>query len=356
MKQLRVAIIGQGRSGWGIHGEYLAAQNHRYNVVAIVDMIEKRRMLAKERYGNDVLVFDDYRKLFGLDLDFVVNSSYSNMHYPITMDLLEHGYNVLCEKPFARTSDEVQNMIDQAVKFKREVMVFQNSRYSSYFRKIKEVIDSGCLGDLIQISMDFSRYERRWDWQTLQSYNGGNLYNSGPHPMDQAVVLYGEGYPNIKAFMNRANTYGDAEDYVKVVMWGENKPVIDLEVTSCQGYKPYTYNIQGSRGALNGSMTHIEWKYFIPEECEKQELKISFDKPGTDTPAYCSENIKWHEFSWDETDPGNLFNIMTAGYYEMMYGHLTESKKMMVTLEEVKKQISIIEECHRQNPLSRIDF
>jgi predicted dehydrogenase len=354
MRELKLAIIGQGRSGFSIHGAFFIENKDKFQVVAIVDKIEKRRLLAKGRYGDDVLAFEDYRDLFKLDLDFVVNSSYSYQHYSITKDLLEHGFNVLCEKPFCRTSEEVQTLIDTAKKYNRKLMVFQNSRYASYFRKIKEIVDSGVLGEIIQISIDFSGYARRWDWQTLQSYNGGNLYNTGPHPMDQALVLYGDGYPDVKAFMKRVNTFGDAEDYVKVLLYGENKPVIDLEITSCQGYKPYTYNIQASRGALNASMTHIDYKYFIPEECEKQELKISFDKPGTDTPSYCAENLQWHEFQWDDApEVYGTFKGMTGGFYNMLYDHIVSGTELTVTPEQVKRQIAVIEECHRQNPLSK---
>ena len=48
--------------------------------------------------------------------------------------------------------------------------------------------------------------------------NGGNLMNTGPHPLDQALQLFGEGMPRVACFMDRANTLGDAEDFVKVIL------------------------------------------------------------------------------------------------------------------------------------------
>ena len=45
------------------------------------------------------------------------------------------------------------------------------------------------LGRIVQVSLSFSGFARRWDWQTLQEYKGGNLLNTGPHPMDQAMRL-----------------------------------------------------------------------------------------------------------------------------------------------------------------------
>ena len=74
MKQLNVAIIGQGRSGRDIHGAFFKSENNKkYNVVAVVDMLEERRIRAKEEWGCDV--YADYRQLFDReDIDLVVNS------------------------------------------------------------------------------------------------------------------------------------------------------------------------------------------------------------------------------------------------------------------------------------------
>lgn len=354
MKQLKVAIIGQGRSGYSIHGSFLIDNADRFKVVAIVDLIEKRRLLAKKRYGEDVITFENYKDLFGMELDLVINSTYSHLHYSITKDLLTHGFNVLTEKPFCGTADEVQDLIDTAKKHKRMLAVFQNSRFGAYFMKIKEIIDSKVLGDIIQVSINFSGFERRWDWQTLQSYNAGNLYNTGPHPLDQALQIFGEGMPKIKAFMRRVNTFGDAEDYAKVILYGENKPLIDLEVTSCQGYKPYVYNIQGSKGALTATMTQINWKYFKTEELPEQKLLISFDKEGSDDPAYCKEPIKWYEEQWNgENEVYGTFGGMAKRYYDMLYNHMIKGDELTVTPEQVKIQIAVIEEAHRQNPMSK---
>jgi predicted dehydrogenase len=156
MKQLKVAIIGQGRSGYSIHGSFLIDNKDRFKVVAVVDLIEKRRLLAKERYGEDVITSDNYQDLFDMNLDLVINSSYSHMHYSITKDLLMHGFNVLTEKPFCGTADEVQDLIDTAKEKKCMLAVFQNSRFAAYYMKVKEILDSKVLGDIIQVSINFS--------------------------------------------------------------------------------------------------------------------------------------------------------------------------------------------------------
>ena len=73
MKKLNVAIIGQGRSGRDIHGAFFKSENNtKFNVVAVVDSLDERRIRAKEEYGCDV--YADYRALFGRDdIDLVIN-------------------------------------------------------------------------------------------------------------------------------------------------------------------------------------------------------------------------------------------------------------------------------------------
>ena len=169
MKKLRVAIIGQGRSGRDIHGAFFRSDaNTKYDVVAIVDALEERRERAAKEYGCDV--YADYRELFDReDIDLVVNSTFSYMHAEISADLLAHGFNVVCEKPFARNFEEGARAVLAAEKSGRMLNVFQQSRFAPYYRKVKGILASGILGEVIQISISFSGFSRRWDWQTSQA-------------------------------------------------------------------------------------------------------------------------------------------------------------------------------------------
>ena len=114
-RKLSAAIIGQGRSGRDIHGKYLLTEDAKklYNVVAVVEQNEARRNRAKEEFGCPV--FEDYRQLFDLNnIDVVINSTFSYLHFPITMDLLRHKLNVIVEKPFSKYAMECEQMIKAA--------------------------------------------------------------------------------------------------------------------------------------------------------------------------------------------------------------------------------------------------
>lgn len=358
MEKLRIAIIGQGRSGRDIHGAYLQTPKakERFEVVAIVEQQEDRRQRAAEEFGCPVL--ERYEDLYyqSENIDLVINSSYSFQHHDITVDLLNHGFNVVCEKPAARNVKEFDDMVATADRMGKFLGIFQQSRFAPYFVKVKEVIDSGVLGELIDVDIQFNGFARRWDWQTLQSYNGGSLRNTGPHPLDQALAILNayDRMPHVFCKMNRVNTFGDAEDYVKLILTMPDKPLIDLTISSCDAYPSFTYKIHGKNGGLKGSMQHIEWKYFNPDSAPKQELIRHSLSKADGTPAYCTETLSWHEDSWDG-DPNGAFDAAVEAYYQMVYEHLLQGAPLMITLDQVRQQVAVYEEAHRQNPMTAIE-
>lgn len=355
MKQMNVCILGQGRSGRDIHGKYFKTEQDMYKVVAVVEPIEERRLRAKEEYGCDV--YDDYHKILNRkDIDLVINATPSHLHFPITLDLLNNNFNTLCEKPLARKAEEADALIEASRKSGKLFAIYQQSRFAPYFEQVKKVIDSGVLGRIVQISIAFNGFARRWDWQCIQDNAGGSLLNTGPHPMDQALQLFGTDImPEVTCIMDRANTFGDAEDYVKVILKGRGRPVIDLEISSCCAYPCFTYNVQGTCGGLKASTTHAEWKYFIPEEAPERQLIREPLANEDGLPAYCGEKLKWYEYSWDiPEEQKDLFHTMSSRFYSMLYKSLTEGAPLVITPQQVRQQIAVIEECHRQNPLSKM--
>ncbi|MDD3925323.1 MAG: Gfo/Idh/MocA family oxidoreductase [bacterium] len=349
MKKIRAGIIGQGRSGRDIHDHsFRDVVPDKYQVVAVADPLEDRCRRAEEEFGY--ITYTDYREMLKRnDLDLIVNASPSHLHVPITMEVLDAGFNVLTEKPLARKAADADMLIKKAEDTGKLFAVYQQSRFAPYFRQVNKVIDSGLLGRIVMVKIAFNGFARRWDWQTLQEMDGGNLLNTGPHPLDQALHFVGrDAMPEVLCIMDRANTFGNAEDHVKLIMHRQDKPTVDLEISSCCAYPSYTYQVYGTRGGLTGNMTHIDWKYFIPEEAPHQELARE-PLPG---PGYCGEQLPWHEESWDvPEEDASLFNAMAGRFYNNLYDALVNGAPLVVTPQQVRQQIAVIEECHRQNPL-----
>jgi len=365
-KQLKVAILGQGRSGRDIHAASLSNLKEKYQIAAIVEPLAKRRERAEKEYG--CALYEDYKELFGKnsEIDLVVNATPSHFHVPVTLDLLNHGFNVLCEKPLARTAEQVDSLIEASEKNNKLLAIFQQYRFNAAYREIRRIIESGVLGRIIQISLYTGGFARRWDWQTLQEYNGGSLYNTGPHTVDLSLrFLDYDGMPDVKCFMNRVKTFGDAEDYVKLLMTAPDRPVIDLEISSCNAYPKFQYNIQGEYGGISGSDSKLDYKYYVRETAPFQQLTREPIEHEDGTPAYCGEKLEWVEKTWnigdsqDESDPsyvpGQPPASPTIDFYNMLYNHIVNGGPLEITPKHVRQQIMVMEECHRQNPMSRLD-
>jgi len=350
MKRIRVGIIGQGRSGRDIHGDYLSQDARRYRVVAAVDPMKDRRDRAAAEYGCDV--YRTHEPLLKRDdVDLVVNATPTKFHVPYTLKFLKAGFNVLCEKPFAAKARDVDRLIAASKKSGKVLAVFQQSRFAPYFQQVRKVIDSGVLGDIVQISIAFNGFSRRYDWQTLTSELGGSLLNTGPHPVDQALQLFGtDVMPQVTCFMRCATSYGNADDHVKLILTGEGRPMVDLEISSCCPYPAFTYNVYGTRGGLKGTMSEMEWRYYDPKEAPKLRLRRTPLCKPDGTPSYCTDALKWRKRSWKATPKAGLFHTMSAAFYGMLYKTLTQGAPLLVTPQQVRQQIAVIEECHRQNP------
>ena len=350
MKKLRVAIVGQGRSGRNIHGAFFRSDcNDKFEVVAAVDAIASRRERAAREYGCDV--YADHRELYGReDIDLVVNSTFSHMHYPVSMDLLTHGFNVVVEKPFSAHEEECRAMIRAAREHDRMLSVFQQSHFAPGYRRVREIMDSGVLGRPVQISIHYNGFNRRWDWQTSQRYYGGTLRNTGPHPIEQALdILDMDELPQIVSRLDQANTFGDAEDYAKVLLLAPGKPVVDVEMSCCDAFSDYTYKIQATRGALKATMSHIDYQYFVEADEAPRAITLEPLSDENGLPCYCGEKLTWHKFSEDVT--GSAFDSAVKLYYDNIYAHLTEGAPLVIQPEKIARLIALMEEVHRQNPL-----
>ena len=352
MEKLKIAIIGQGRSGRNIHGAFFKKEENIYcQVVAVVELDPERRQRAVEEYPGCV-AYEDYRELYARDdLDLVVNASLSHEHYAITKDLLNHGLNVVVEKPMGRSFYECSDLIKTAKDNGVTLAVFQQSLFAPYYAVPKAVVDTGKIGQVKQVSIRFNGFARRWDWQTLQSFLGGSVYNTGPHPIGFGLDILGFDPETRVAFskLDLALTSGDAEDYAKIILTAPGKPVVDIEISSMDAYNDFQLKFQGTLGTLKSTQKGYTVKYIVPGENPEQPLQRVPLKNDEGLPVYCGENLITHEESQEYQ--GTAFNVAVRDFYEMVYNKLTKDEPMAITPEMAAQVINIIETVHGQNPL-----
>ncbi len=352
MKKLRVAIIGQGRSGRDIHGAYFKSEsNTQYEVVYVVESDPSRRERAEREYPG-CKALSDYKELYEKrDVDLVVNASYSEMHYPITYDLLSNGFNVLVEKPFARNRYECDVLMELAKKKGVVLAVFQQTFLAPFYKFAKNLVESGKLGQIKQVDLCYNGFARRWDWQTLQSKMAGCVYNTGPHPIGLALGFldFDDNAELVFSRISNAFASGDAEDYAKMILTAPNKPVVDVEIVPIDAYKDYNLKIYGTKGTYKSTTSKYQMTYVVDGENPPRPVIFESLKKEDGTPMYCGEKLVKHteegEFS------GTAFNTAVSSFYSMLYDTITEGKELTVTPEMAARIINIIEKVHADNPM-----
>ena len=361
MKKIKVGIIGQGRSGRNIHRhlfECCPQLQERFDVIAVADPIPERTAATNAGANPACIVYSDYKEMLkNKDIELIVNACRSHKHVDIAIEAMEAGFDVVCEKPLTNRVSEVDRLLAVKEKTGKFFAVFQQARFRPLYRKIYDVIQSGILGKIAMVKVAYNGFGRRWDWQTIQDMCAGELLNTAPHPLDQMIDLwdsFGESFPErIFAKLDRINNMGDAEDFVKVILEGKDHPVIDLEVTKECLFPTYQYQVFGQNGSLIGNGDTVEWKYYVPAEVTAREVSIAPLEGENRTPVYCSEKLNFYTEKWTCPPEASSFDDWGTKYYINIYDALTTGAPIKVKLSQIRRQIGIIEECHRQNPLPK---
>ncbi|MCX8183506.1 MAG: Gfo/Idh/MocA family oxidoreductase [Crenarchaeota archaeon] len=336
---VKVGISGLGRSGWDIHANALEKCSSMYKVVAVFDPIEERRKEAVNRFGCKA--YSDFSSLIrDEDVELVVVATPSHLHAPQTIEALKSGKNVVCEKPMATSLVEADEMIKIAKETGRILTVFQNKRYTPDFLKVKEIVRSGKLGRIVLVKIYLHSFGRRWDWQTLKKFGGGELNNNASHLIDQAIQLVGEEVEVLFCDMKRTLTLGDAEDHVKIILGGPGSVKVDIEVTRACAYPQDYWLVMGTKGGLAGNGSSMRWKYFDPKDLPPRQVEMG---PTPDR-SYNWEEIPWKEEQWILEEDAKRSEIL---FYEELYKSLREGAPLRVTPESVRRVMQIIEECRK---------
>ena len=347
---IRVAIGGQGRSGYNIHADWLRQVPDKFKIAAVSDQLPERRRDAREQFGAKAYRdWEEMIKVGGFDL--FVNALPQPLHPVASIAALNAGCHVVCEKPTCKTVAQFDHIARVANDNHRVFAPFQNNRLQPFFDKMQEVITSGVLGKIVYIRSSWGRFARRWDWQTRQENWGGGLLNTGPHAVDQALCLFGfDRTPHVFARMDCNNPFGgDADDHCTLTLYDPERqaPQIDIVVSNYLHYPQRdTYTVDGTYGGLTGGATALTWRYFAPESAPKHEMWTwSVDR------KYTREELDWVEETWTLVEEKTELESGPERFYNNVYDALKNDGQLLITPAQVRKQIVVMEEAHRQNPL-----
>lgn len=184
--QTNIAQIGVGYWGPNLLRNLIANKN--CNVKTVVDLASERREFVRSLYPA-VNVTDNIHDVFNdPSIDAVVIATPVATHFDLAISALESGKHILIEKPMAKTPEEVEQIDALAKKNGLVAMVGHTFLYNAAVRYLKELIDSGKLGEIRYI------YSQRLNLGRIRS-DVDALWNFAPHDVSIIQYLLGDPAP-----------------------------------------------------------------------------------------------------------------------------------------------------------------
>lgn len=247
---IRFGIVGYGYMGH-VHAENLN-KTDGVQLTAVCDIdadVMKDTPEGIKRYTEAAELYAD------ADIDVVIISANNNQHKRLVCMAAEAGKDIICEKPVAMNVEELDEMLESINKNQVRFTVHQQRRYDKDYRTVKEIYESGTLGNVYTVQTGLYGYNGNMhDWHVKKEEGGGMLYDWGVHLLDQMLWMI-EGRI-VSVFADLRNVINEeVDDYFNITLQFENGIMAQLELgtyylTDKPGWFSRHWFVGGNQGSL----------------------------------------------------------------------------------------------------------
>jgi predicted dehydrogenase len=193
-QKVKFVVVGSGHIGKR-HAEMIR-RDEEGELVAMIDVRSKEECDAAD---FNVPFFSTFDELLasGLDFDVVNVCTPNGFHASQSLAALEAKKHVVCEKPMGLSKDSCEKMIFKALQVSRQVFCVMQNRYSPPSQWIKEVVESGTIGEIYMVQLNCywnrdDRYYKKGGWKGTKDLDGGTLFTQFSHFIDIMYWLFGD--------------------------------------------------------------------------------------------------------------------------------------------------------------------
>ena len=208
-KSVEAVLLGSGYRGYYTFGKYALQHPDQLQYVAVAEPDERlRERFAREHDIDSERCFQSWEDLMVQEqlAPVLFNTTMDTTHFPSTMAALRKGYDVVQEKPLATTPEHCIMLVQEAERQSRNLWVWHEMRYTDFFSKVHQIVQSGQLGDIITVD----HRENIASWHYAHSYVRGNWRekeSSSPmilskccHDFDQLLWILGRRAVRLSSF------------------------------------------------------------------------------------------------------------------------------------------------------------
>ncbi|MEA4823777.1 MAG: Gfo/Idh/MocA family oxidoreductase [Clostridiaceae bacterium] len=222
-RKVKIGIIGCGGIGTGKHLPSLAKVPEA-EVVAFCDLIPERAEEAEKKFGAEgARVYTDYKELLEkeTEIEVIHVCTPNRMHAPITIDALESGRHVMCEKPMAKTYVEARLMLEAAKRTGKKLTIGYQGRQRPEAMYLKKTVERGDLGEIYYAKALALRRRAVPTWGVFLNefeQGGGPLIDIGTHALDltlwtmnnyEPAYVVGTKYRKLADDTDQGNAWGN---------------------------------------------------------------------------------------------------------------------------------------------------
>jgi scyllo-inositol 2-dehydrogenase (NADP+) len=189
---VRVGLIGFGLAGQAFHAPVIRGVPG----MELACILERRGTRAHEQYPDVRIARTVEELLADTEIQLCVVATPNDSHFALAQACLLAGRHVVVDKPFTPTLKESEELVRLAAERGRLITVYQVRRWDGDFATVKQIVQSGRLGTVVEYECRFDRFRpepKPNAWRERADQPGaGVLFDLGPHVIDQALILFGE--------------------------------------------------------------------------------------------------------------------------------------------------------------------
>jgi predicted dehydrogenase len=236
---LRVALVGYGLAGSVFHAPLIAATDGLVLDTVVTSSPERAEQARSEFPEIRVEASPDRLWARADEFDLVVIASPNKTHVPLARAALEAGVAVVVDKPVAGTAAEARALAELAAERSLVLSVFQNRRWDNDFLTLRQLVESGDLGEVQRFESRFERWRPQlkggWRESGDPAEIGGLLYDLGSHVVDQALTLFG---PAARVYaesdVRRAGAQADDDTFIAITHTNGVRSHLYVSATTAQ--------------------------------------------------------------------------------------------------------------------------
>ena len=281
---INVAIAGYGKIGQ-VRAKEIERNIHT-RLVAVYDINKL------ENLGSNVIFCESYEELLAQDIDAVFVCAFNNVLADYTTQALKAGKHVFCEKPPARTSEELKSVIKIEEETGLVLKYGFNHRYHYSVMEAKKLIESGSMGKLLWLrgvygkagSIDYHK-----NWRNYRKYSGGGiLIDQGIHMLDLMRYFSGQDFKHINSFVTTSYWDIEAEDNAFAIMQSDEKVTAMLHSSATQWQHKFLLEMCFEEGYVNLDGILSGTRSYAPEKLvvgrrEFEDITFAMGKPQEST-------------------------------------------------------------------------